>query len=295
MSTASHATGVQATPSPDAARPDAPGSGTPAPVRSRMQVKPVTFPRVMASEWIKFRTLRSTWATLLVAVASMVGLGALICWATNNRWSHMPPEELVAFEPVTHSLAGTGMAQLAIAVLGVLLISGEYATGMIRSTFAAVPHRLPVLWAKTLLWGVISFVTMLVSSVVAFFWGQHLLGTHGTTIHAHGAVRALVANAGYLALIGILAIAFGSIIRNTAGGIAILVGLLLVVPTLGLLLPSDWQPHILPYLPSNAGSSMYSIHRDANTLSPLGGLLCLGLWCVVSLGVAAVLMRRRDA
>lgn len=266
-----------------------------APGRPRVPVKPVSFPRVLASEWIKFRTLRSTWATLLVAAAAMIGLGALICWATSNRWSHLPPEEMAAFEPVTHSLAGTGMAQLAIAVLGVLLITGEYATGMIRSTFAAVPHRLPVLWAKTLLWGVMAFVTMLVSSVIAFFLGQHLLGAHGTTIHAHGAVRALVANAGYLALIGVLATAFGSIIRNTAGGIAILVGLLLVVPTLGLLLPSDWQPHILPYLPSNAGQSMYSIHRDLHTLSPLGGLLTLVIWCVVSLVVAAVLMRRRDA
>lgn len=263
--------------------------------RPRVAVKPVTFPRVLASEWIKFRTLRSTWATLLVAIAAMIGFAALVCWATNNRWSHLPPDELAAFEPVTHSLAGTGMAQLAIAVLGVLLISGEYGTGMIRSTLAAVPHRLPVLWAKTLLWAVISFIAMLASSFAAFFLGEHLLGSHGTTIHAHGAVRAIIAVAGYLAMVGILGIAFGTIIRNTAGGIATLVGLLLVLPGLGLLLPSDWQHHILPYLPSNAGQSMYSITHDSSSLSPLGGLLCLGIWCVVSLVVAAVLLRRRDA
>ena len=255
----------------------------------------VSFGRVFASEWIKFRSLRSTWYTLLAAVLAMVGIGGLISWATNNRWDHAPARELAGFEPIITSLRGVDLAQLAIGVLGVLLISGEYATGMIRSTLTAVPRRLPVLWAKTLIFAVVTFVTMVLATLVAFLVGQHFLASHGTTLSAPGAVRAIVAIAGYLTLVGMLAIALGFIIRSTAGGIATLVGLLLVAPGLGQLLPSDWQPHILPYLPSNAGASMYQVRADPSLLSPTGGLITLLVWVVVALLIGAVLLRRRDA
>ncbi|HET9127540.1 MAG TPA: ABC transporter permease [Propionibacteriaceae bacterium] len=262
---------------------------------SDVRVGRVTFGRVLASEWVKFRSLRSTWWTLLIAVAAMVGISALISWARNARWSQMPPREAAAFEPIITSLRGVDLAQLAIAVLGVLLISGEYATGMIRSTLTAVPKRLPVLWAKTLLFAVVTFVSMLVSALAAFLVGQQLLASHGTTLSAPGAVRAVIAVAGYLTLVGVLAVALGFIIRSTAGGIATLVGLLLVAPGLGQLLPSDWQPHILPYLPSNAGAAMYTVRADPTLLSPGRGLLTLVIWAVVAVVAAAVLLRRRDA
>ena len=255
----------------------------------------VSFGRVFASEWIKFRSLRSTWYTLLAAVLAMVGIGGLISWATNNRWDHAPARELAGFEPIITSLRGVDLAQLAIGVLGVLLISGEYATGMIRSTLTAVPTRLPVLWAKTLLFAVATAVSMFVASVAAFLLGQYLLGVHGTTLSAPGATRAILAVAGYLTLVGVLAVALGFIIRSTAGGIATLVGLLLVLPGIGQLLPSDWQPHILPYLPSNAGAAMFTVRADPTLLSPTGGLVTLLVWVVVALLGAAVLLRRRDA
>ena len=268
---------------------------TPTDRQSPVHVGRVTFPRVLASEWVKFRSLRSTWFTLLAAVVAMIGIGALISWARNARWSQMPPREAAGFEPIITSLHGVDLAQLAIGVLGVLLISGEYATGMIRSTLTAVPRRLPVLWAKTLLFAVVTFVTMVLATLVAFLVGQYFLASHGTTLSAPGAVRAIVAIAGYLTLVGMLAIALGFIIRSTAGGIATLVGLLLVAPGLGQLLPSDWQPHILPYLPSNAGASMYQVRADPSLLSPTGGLITLAVWVVVALLIGAVLLRRRDA
>jgi hypothetical protein len=136
---------------------------------------------------------------------------------------------------------------------------------------------------------------MAVAALAAVVGGQQLLGTHGTTLAADGAVRAVVGVAGYLALIGVFSVAVGVIVRSTAGGVAILFGLLLVVPTLGLLLPSGWRDHLLPYLPSNAGSSMFSVRASVDALSATTGLLVLLGWVVGALAVAALLLRRRDA
>jgi ABC-2 type transport system permease protein len=260
-----------------------------------VQVGTVTQARVLTSEWIKLRSLRSTGLTLLAAVVAMTGFGWIICAATLSRWSRMPPGRLAGFNPIDTSLSGFRLAQLAVGVLGVLLVTGEYATGMIRATLGAVPRRLPVLWAKTGLYAVVTFVLLLVASFAAFVGGQHFLGTHGTTLSATGAVRGVIGAAGYLTLIGMFAVALGFIIRSTAGGIATLFGLLLVAPGLGELLPSDWQPHILPYLPSNAGESIFAAHPDSSLLSSGAGLAVLVTWVVVALAAAAVLLTRRDA
>lgn len=261
----------------------------------RVSVAPVTQRRVLASEWIKMRSLRSTVLTLLAAVLALVALACLIGWATNAHWSDMRPEERLAFNPVDRSLGGVNLAQLAIGVLGVLLVTGEYATGMIRATFAAAPRRLPVLWAKAGLYAVVTFVLMLVSAFIAFNLGQHFLASHGTTLAAPHAWRAIIGVAGYLTLVGVLAVAFGFLIRSTAGGIATLFALLLVLPGIGQLLPASWQTHTLPYLPSNAGASMFSAHTETGALSPGTGLLVLCIWVVVALTAAAVVLRRRDA
>lgn len=263
--------------------------------RPRVRVAPVTQGRVLASEWIKMRSLRSTVVTLLAAVLAMVLLAWLVGWATNAHWSSIRPDERAQFNAIDRSLAGVNLAQLAIGVLGVLLVTGEYATGMIRATFAAVPRRLPVLWAKAGLYAAVTFVLMLVSAFLAFVIGQHFLAAHGTTLGAPHAWRAIIGSAGYLTLIGVLAVAFGSLIRSTAGGIATLFGLLLVLPGIGQLLPASWQTHTLPYLPSNAGASFFSARTDPAALSPGTGLLVLCLWVVVALAAAAVLLRRRDA
>jgi ABC-2 type transport system permease protein len=262
---------------------------------SAVQVLPVTQWRVLVSEWIKLRSLRSTALTLLAAVVAMIALAWLVGWATNAHWATMQPDERAGFNPIDRSLAGVNLAQLAIGVLGVLLITGEYATGMIRATFAAVPRRLPVLWAKAALYAVVTFTLMLVSAFLAFLVGQHFLASHGTTLSAPHAWRAILGVAVYLTLIGMLAVAFGFLIRSTAGGIATLFGLLLVLPGVGQLLPASWQAHTLPYLPSNAGSSMFSVRVDPTALSPGTGLLVVCIWVAVALALAAVVVRSRDA
>lgn len=265
------------------------------PATDHVQVAPVTPARVVRSEWIKMRSLRSTILTLLAAVIAMIALAWLVGWATNAHWNHMDPGERATFNPIDRSLAGVNLAQLAIGVLGVLLISGEYATGMIRATLSAVPRRLPVLWAKAGLYAAVTFVLMLVSSFIAFVVGQHFLASHGTTLGAPHSWRAIVGTAAYLTLIAVMAVAFGFAIRSTAGGIAALFGLLLVLPGIGQLLPSDWQTHTLPYLPNNAGSALYSARPDPNALSPGMGLLVLVIWVVLALAGAAFLLKRRDA
>ena len=269
-------------------------AGTSPSTGMRVTVQPVTFPRVLRSEWIKMRSLRSTTLTLAAAIGTIVAAGLIIGMVTTHYWSTLPPEEMAAFNPVERSLVGYNLAQLAVGVLGVLLVSGEYATGMIRATLTAVPRRLPVLWAKTALYAGATFVLMLAAAVIAFLGGQALFGTHGTTLSAPGAQQAVLGVAVYLTLVGVIAVALGFILRSTAGGVATLFGLLMVVPGLGLLLPSSWHD-VLSYLPSNAGVSMISTRLAAGSLSPTAGLLVLLARATAALACAAVLLKRRDA
>ena len=250
--------------------------------------------RAIESEWVKLRTLRSTAFTLLAAIVGMAGIGLLIAAVTNANWSHMHPDELASFDPIGRSLAGVNIAQLAIGVLGVLLVTGEYGTGMIRSTFAAIPTRLPVIWAKSSVYAVITLALMVPSAFIAFLGGQALLGSHGVSLSATHAVRSVFGVALYLTVIGILAVAIGFIVRSTAGGISALFGLLLVLPGLSNLLPTSWQTNVVPYLPSRAGGALYDLHPDPGTLAPWTGFGVLCLWTVAALAIAAVLVRRRD-
>ena len=246
------------------------------------------------AEWIKIRTLRSTWVTLLVAVLALAGLGLLIAAVTSNHLAEVNAHERGAFDPIGRTLGGVNIAQLAIGVLGVLIVTGEYSTGMVKSTFAAIPSRLPVLWAKAGLYAVVTAALMIPAAFVAFLGGQQLLGSHGTTLAAPGAVRAVIGVGLYLTVVGVLAVALGFVIRNTAGGIATLFGVLLVLPGIGNLLPTSWQTHLLPYLPAAAGQALYDLQPGAGTLSPWTGFAVMCLWAVAALLGAAVVLKRRD-
>jgi ABC-2 type transport system permease protein len=260
-----------------------------------VSVEPVTQARVIRSEWIKFSTLRSTWITLILSMVGTIGIGALASWGTNSRWSHMDAGEIAHFSAVTRSLFGVELAQLAVVVLGVLIITGEYATGMIRATLSAAPKRWPVLWGKLTVVSAVMFATSLIAAVVAFFVGQALLSSHGVGISSPHAVRAIVGAALYLTVIGVLAMGIGFAVRSTAGGIASAFGLLLVLPGLGNALPASWQPHLLPYLPSNAGSVIYTLHPDSGSLGPWTGLFVMCLWAAAAVGAGAFRLMRRDA
>jgi hypothetical protein len=209
----------------------------------------------------------------------------------------MSASERADRHPLDIALAGVNVSQLAIAVLGVLVITGEYSTGMIRASFAAVPKRLPVLWAKAIVFGVVSFLLMLPSVLIAFFASQAILSRHHLlqiSFSHPGVARSVIGGAVYLMLVGIFALGIGAIVRNTAGGIATFAAIFFVIPPLMNILPSSWNNAISQYLPSEAGRQIFSLTHGVHSLSPLaGGLLFVG-YCALALAIAAVLLVRRD-
>ena len=257
----------------------------------------VTQRNVLRSEWTKLWSLRSTRWSLLFAVISMAGLGVLIAAVSMSRWSHLSPGDRASFNSIDRSLGGYHLAQLAIGVLGVLVISGEYSTGMIRSSLMAVPRRLPVLWAKIAVFASVTFVLMLVSAFVAFFLAQSILTEHHVNVtlsHPH-ALRTLVGTVLFMTVTGILCVALGTIIRSTAGAIATFAGLLFVLPGIVDILPSEIGNSVNPYLPSSAGGAIAKAIPDPHTLSPWGGFALYCGYTIVLLAIAAYMLVRRDA
>jgi len=259
--------------------------------RTRLRV---TGPRVVLSEWTKFRSLRSTLYTLLIAVVLMIGLGALFAAIAANQASGLDPGQ----SATSTSLTGVFIAQLAIGVLGVLLISGEYSTGMIRSSLTVVPRRLPMLWGKLVVFDGAVFLTMLVASFVAFFAGQALLSGQNldASLSEPGALRSVVGAALYLTVAGMTALALGALLRNTAAAITTFVAVFFVIPPLTLLLPASLNDHYVQYLPPNIGGVLTGgTSGAAHPLAPWTGFAVLCGYAVVLIGIAAWRLRRVDA
>ena len=257
----------------------------------------VTQARVARSEWTKFHSLRSTRWSLLAGMLLTVAFPIIFAFVTDARWGQMSLHERASRSPLDIALAGVNVAQLAIAVLGVLVVTGEYSTGMIRATFTAVPRRLPVLWAKLGVFGAVAFVLMVPAVLAAFFSSQAILARKGILQIAFsqpGVPRVMVGGALYVMLVGIFALGLGAIIRNTAGGISTFAGIFFVIPPLMNILPTSWNNAASKYLPSEAGRQLFALQHGANTLTPLAGGLLMAGYCAVAIAVAAVLMRRRD-
>ncbi|MEV8327052.1 ABC transporter permease [Kitasatospora sp. NPDC056731] len=267
------------------------------PARPAYRVTPV---RVLRSEWAKLWSLRSTWITLGLGLLFLVAFGLIAAFQFKSRITSGRPMDRGDFadaSALSLSLFGTNFAQLAFGVLGVLVAAGEYSTGMIRSTLAAVPRRLPVLWSKAAVYGVVVLLLGTIGVFVAFAADSGILsGTRAAmTFSDAGVLRGLLGAGLYLALVGVIGVALGALLRSVAGGISVLVASLMLVPGLISLLPSSWQDHISPYLPSHAGEAMFALHHDATTLSPAAGLAVFLLWTVLALAGAAVRLVRSDA
>ncbi|MDX6565832.1 MAG: type transport system permease protein, partial [Gaiellales bacterium] len=234
---------------------------TPLPIdRARTHPSRVTQARVALSEWTKIRTLRSTRYSLLAGVVMTIAFAVIPALVNASRWSGMSTSDKASFNPLETSLIGVTIAQLAIGVLGVLVISGEYSTGMIRSTLAAVPSRLPVLWGKAAVFSVVTLLLALPSTLIAFFAAQAILRGHSFNGHDialsfsdPGVARAVIGGALYLTLVGVFGLGLGAILRNTAAGISAFAAVFFVLPTLMNILPSSWGNAVSPYLPSDAG------------------------------------------
>lgn len=256
----------------------------------------VTQARVIASEWTKFRSLRSTLITLGVSVILTLGLGTLISAVTASHWAQASPGDRASFNAIVTSLNGVRISQLAVGVLGILLISGEYATGMIRASLTAVPKRLPVLWGKLSVFTIVVGTVSIISTFTAFLLGQAMLSSHHLQVGLSSphAVR-MIAGAGlYLLLVGLIGMALGGLLRNTAAAISSLVALFFVIPPVLDLLPKSWSNNIGPYLPANAGEAFWG-HPDTTHLGALTGLLVLLGWTAAAIGAAAFRLITRDA
>jgi ABC-type transport system involved in multi-copper enzyme maturation permease subunit len=228
----------------------------------------------------------------------MAGLGILVAAVQMGRWAQLEPHERATYNSLDTAVGGYHLAQLAVGVLGVLVIAGEYSTGMIRSSFMAVPKRLPVLWAKIGVFAAVTFVLTLIASFIAFFAVQAIVTQHGQqhTLGDPGALRIVVGTALFLTLLGVMTTGIGALVRNTAGGIALFVFLLFVLPGITGILPASIADSISPYLPLNAGTVIAtSTFENSNHLSPWGGLALFAGYAALAVGAAAVGLLRRDA
>jgi ABC-type transport system involved in multi-copper enzyme maturation permease subunit len=270
---------------------------TPPVWKSSLPVGGATLPRVIRSEWTKFWSLRSTWWTLLIAFVVTIGFATLIAWGASSNIDKMSPQDRATLDVTNIAMAGVAFGQLALAVLGALVVAGEYSTGGIKATFVAVPNRLRVLLSKILVFGVVAWVVGTVAAFISFFvamtfWSSHDLAASLST----PAVLRAVFGAGLIALAsGLLGLALGALIRHTAGSITAAVALLFVLPPLTGLLPGDWGKAISIRFTTNAGQRITEVVHTPGQLQPWAGYFWMLAECLVPLIIGAWLMRRRDA
>jgi ABC-2 type transport system permease protein len=267
----------------------------------------VTFPRLVRSEWIKLWTVRSTWWVVPITVLIQAGFAWLFTFFSVREVENGTiPADVFGEFTAADLVQGLILAQLTISVLAVLTITGEYSTGMIRSTLTTAPRRLPALWAKGLVVLVVTWLTGVVGTLLAVAVTYPVLGeTYRIDLGSEINQRILLATPLYMVGIALLAYAIGALLRHSAAALATVLGLLLVITPLFAGLPVQFLREIAPFLPSNAGlrvldDSTESIEAlraasDVAVLTPWQGFGVLIAWGLLALGVAAVLLRRRDA
>ena len=252
---------------------------------------------VLTSEWIKFRSVRSSYLVLLFAAAAAVGIGYLVTHTDATHWATMSAQAKAAFDPVDDSFTGLGLAQLAFGALGVLVISSEYTTGLIRTTFASVPRRRAVLAAKAAVIGVITLLAGELIAFATFFTGQWALSAqHLDVTLAHpGALRGVLAAGFYLAVMAWVGLGLGAVIRHTAGAITAMTGMVFLLPQIIHALPSPWDTRIGRFTLDGAAQQMIAQHPHAGYFSAGPSSLIVAAYAVVAIAAAAFLITRRDA
>jgi ABC-2 type transport system permease protein len=253
------------------------------------------FAGILRSEFCKLRSVRSTFWALLAAVAFNIVAAALLAIFLPRALSG---HEKAAIDSTRVSLGGMHLSQVAIGLLGVLVITSEYGTGMIRATLAAVPQRRLMLAAKTLVFAVTAVITGITACFAAYFVFQVFLpggDSMRTSLADPGVLRAVTGAGLYLAVLGLLGLGLGAVIRSSAGAVAALLGVLFVPSILITLLPQSWQNTIGAYLPMNAGETIFTVHHQAHTLQPWTGFGVFCLYATAALATAFALINHRDA
>jgi hypothetical protein len=252
---------------------------------------------VLASEWIKFRSVRSTYLTLLVAAVAAVSIGYLVTHSDATHWPAMTAQARAALDPVGDSFAGLGIAQLAFGALGVLAISSEYTTGLIRTTFASVPRRRAVIAAKAAVIGVVSLLAGELIAFATFFTGQQALSAqHLNVTLAHpGALRGVLAAGFYLAVMAWVGLGLGTVIRHTAGAITAMTGVVFLLPTIVGALPAPWNTTIGKFTVNLAAQQTIAQHPHPGYFSAGPSFLIVAGYAAAAIAAAAFMITRRDA
>jgi ABC-2 type transport system permease protein len=252
----------------------------------------VSWLRVVRSEAIKFRSVRSNLITFGAAAAALVLLGMLF-----SSFGEAGGPGEAATDSFSITFGGITLSQLVLGIGAAVLVTAEYSSGLIRTMFGAVRRRSQVLWAKAAVVAVVTWLTMTVASFVTFFVGQPLFSGDMATydITDPGVLRAVLGAGTYSTAVALLGVALGFIVRSTAAAIGSLVGLLMIAPVLVRLLPGDLADWFAKLLPSGAGDAIMSVTTPDTLLGPWTGLLVLALWVVGLLGAAWYAVERRDA
>lgn len=271
------------------------GPQAPAPARD-------TWPGLLGSEWTKIRTVRSTVWSLLAFMVVAIGFSLIVALVLSHDWNASGDRGAHAAQlhlDPTATIYGAGfyLGQLALCVLGVIVMSSEYTTGAIRSSLLAVPRRVPMLAAKCAVFAVLELIVAGITVFAVFFVFTAIIRGHiSITLGTSGVLRATIGGILYLTVLGLFALAVGGIIRHTAGAIAAVIGLVLVVPPLISLIPGTIASHIYGYLPAQAGSLVaHTTEQPGDVLSPWQGFGVFCLETAVLLAVCGVLLVRRDA
>ncbi len=256
---------------------------------------PQRFRWLVTSEFTKLRTLRSNGVGLLLTIVGTIGVAALVCAETAAHWKFMNPIDRANTDPTNLTLNGWYLTQLVVGVIAVLTVTSEFGSGMIRSTFAAAPRRSSVIAAKLLVVTTIVLLVSIACSVVSFLLGERLLHSTGiaTTLGAPGVARAVFGSGLYVTAIALLGLGLGALIRNTAGAISALFGVLFVPPILAEAFPSSWHNAIQNYSPLNAGSQILNVHPGKG-LGPWSGLGVLAVYVAVVLVAGFATTQTRD-
>ncbi|WP_328469649.1 ABC transporter permease [Streptomyces sp. NBC_00448] len=251
---------------------------------------------VLQSEWTKIRSVRSTVWTLALAFLVTIALGAIISAVFNSQWSSMSPSDKATFDPTNTSFFGMTLGQLALIVFGVLVISSEYSTGMIRTSLAAVPQRGHFYASKVAVAGVLALIVGMLTSFLTFFVGQALLGSHSASIGDHGVLRAVFGAGLYMTLIVLFCVGTAAMLRSPMLGLGILMPFFFLVSPILSAVPK--VKSVARYFPDQAGQKIMQVvpgSGDHTSYGPWGGIGIMALWVIAVLIGGYVVLKQRDA
>ncbi|MEV4431466.1 ABC transporter permease [Streptomyces sp. NPDC049555] len=251
--------------------------------------------RVLRSEWTKIKSVRSTVWTLGVAIVVTVALSLLISALTNRNFEDMPVRDKIRFDPTFTSFAGMGLGQLALIVFGVLVVSNEYSTGMIRPSLAAVPQRGIFLFCKIVIAGLLALVIAMITSFAAFFAGQAMLGAHSTSLGEAGVLRAVIGGGLYMTLIAVFSMGVATMLRSPMLALGILMPFFFLISA--ILGNVSATRKVGQYLPDQAGQKVMQVVTTGSDApyGPWGGFTIMVLWVVAALAGGYAVLRTRDA